>query len=154
MNSIEKNLNDLNIQLPNLSTPVANYVPYKIVNDIVFISGQGPLKDNKVLFSGKVEVDLTIEEAQEAAKLCGINIIAAIKHAINDNWDKFECIIKLGGFVNSLPTFTEHPKVLNGASNLMVDVFNDNGKHSRFAVGSSSLPLNMAVEVDAIIKIK
>ena len=154
MHIFEKKIKDLDIIIPKLSVPIANYVPYKIVNQILYVSGQGPIVDGKLIYKGKVDVDISIDDGIEAAKICCLNIIAIIKYAIEDNWDKFGEIIKIGGFVNSDPNFSDQPKIINGASNLLVNIFGDQGKHARFAVGSNSLPLDMAVEIEAIIKLQ
>ena len=153
MHIFEKKIKELDIIIPTLSVPIANYVPYKIVDKILYISGQGPLVDGKLIYKGKIDKDISLEEGIEAAKICCLNIIAIIKYAIEDNWDKFDEVIKIGGFVNSDPNFSDQPKIINGASDLLVKIFGDQGKHARFAVGSNSLPLDMAVEIEAIIKL-
>ena len=135
-------------------SPVANYVPYVLVDNILYVSGQAPIKDGKILYSGKVGEDLTDEEGIKAAELCCVNIISALKSSINGDWDKLERFIKLGGFVNCNSNYTNQPKIINGASDLLVNIFEDKGRHSRFAVGSNALPLNIAVEIDAIIKLR
>ena len=154
MHIFEKNIKDLDIIIPELSIPMANYVPYKIVNQILYVSGQGPVIDGKIIYKGKVGADITIDDGIEAAKICCLNIISIIKHATEGNWDKFNEIIKLGGFVNSNHDFFDQPKIINGASDLLVNIFGNKGKHTRFAVGSNSLPFDMAVEIEAIIKLK
>jgi len=154
MHIFEKNIKDLDIVIPGLSVPVANYLPYKLVNKTLYASGQGPVIDGKIIYKGKVGEDISLEEGIKAAEICCLNIIAIIKHATNSNWDKFVEIIKIGGFVNSNSDFYDQPKVINGASDLLVRIFGDKGKHARFAVGSSSLPLNIAVEIDATIKLQ
>ena len=153
MHIFEKKIKELDIIIPTLSVPIANYVPYKIVDKILYISGQGPLVDGKLIYKGKIDKDISLEEGIEAAKICCLNIIAIIKYAIEDNWDKFDEVIKIGGFVNSDPNFSDQPKIINGASDLLVKIFGDQGKHARFAVGSNSLPLDMTVEIEAIIKL-
>ena len=154
MHIFEKNIKNLDIIVPELSVPMANYVPYKIVNQCLYVSGQGPVIDGKIIYKGKVGTDITIEDGIDAAKICCLNIIGIIKHATEGNWDKFGEIIKLGGFVNSSPNFTDQPKVINGASDLLVNIFGNKGKHTRFAVGSNSLPFEIAVEIEAIIKLQ
>ena len=154
MHIFEKNIKDLDIVIPRLSVPVANYLPYKLANKTLYVSGQGPVIDGKIIYKGKVGEDISLEEGINAAKICCLNIIAIIKHATNNNWDKFVEIIKIGGFVNSNSDFYDQPKVINGASDLLVRIFGDKGKHARFAVGSSSLPLNIAVEIEATIKLQ
>ena len=154
MHIFEKNIKNSNIIIPELSVPMANYVPYKIINQYLYVSGQGPILDGKIVYKGKVGKDISIDEGIEAAKICCLNIIAIIKHATEDNWGKFGEIIKLGGFVNSNPDFSDQPKIINGASDLLVQIFGEKGKHTRFAVGSNSLPFNIAVEIEAIIKLQ
>tara|TARA_Y100000590_G_scaffold146665_1_gene168501 strand:+ start:5807 stop:6385 length:579 start_codon:yes stop_codon:yes gene_type:complete len=153
MHVFEKNIKDLDLIIPNMVMPIANYVPYKISNHILYISGQGPFKDGTVLYEGKVGKDVTEDAGIDAAKLCCINIIAALKHAIKGNWDQLDHFIKLGGFVNCENSYINHPKIINGASDLLVKIFEEKGKHARFAVGSNSLPLNMSVEIEATIKL-
>ena len=154
MHIFDKNIKNLDIIIPKLSVPIANYVPYKIIDKILYVSGQAPIIKDKIIYKGKIGTDISIEEGIEAAKLCCLNIIAAIKHSTDGDWNKFSEIIKIGGFVNSNPNFFDHPKIINGASDLLVKIFGDKGKHMRFAVGSNSLPLNIAVEIEAIIKLK
>ncbi len=154
MHIFEKNINDLNLKIGEMLSPVANYVPYVLVDNILYVSGQAPIKDGKILYSGKVGEDLTDEEGIKAAELCCVNIISALKSSINGDWDKLERFIKLGGFVNCNSNYTNQPKIINGASDLLVNIFEDKGRHSRFAVGSNALPLNIAVEIDAIIKLR
>ena len=151
MHIFEKNIKELDITIPNVIPPIANYVPSKIVDNTLFISGQTPMKDGKVQYLGKVGVDIDEKQGVKAAELCAINIIAALKYSIQNNWDKLDTFVKIGGFVNCNADFTNHPKIINGASDLLVKIFGDQGRHARFAVGSNSLPLNAAVEIDAII---
>tara|TARA_B110000495_G_C22885226_1_gene516250 strand:- start:66 stop:530 length:465 start_codon:yes stop_codon:yes gene_type:complete len=154
MHLFEKNIKELGIIIPELPVALANYVPFKIVDNLIYISGQAPVKNGVMQFTGKIGEDISIEEGIKAAELCCINIIAGLKKAINQDWDKLDSFIKLGGFVNCKDEFADHPKVINGASDLLVKIFNDKGKHTRFAVGANSLPMNISVEIDAIIKIK
>lgn len=154
MHVFEKNIKELGITVPDLPVALANYVPYKIVDETMYVSGQAPIKDGKMLYTGKVGVDISIEDGIRAAELCCINIIAAVKKGINGNWNQLDHFVKLGGFVNSQDDFTDHPKIINGASDLLVKIFGNPGKHARFAVGSNSLPMNISVEIEAIIKIK
>ena len=154
MHLFEKNIKELGIVIPDLQVALANYVPFKIIDNFIYISGQAPIKDGIMKFTGKVSEDISIEEGIKAAELCCINIIAGLKKAINHDWNKLDSFIKLGGFVNCLNDFTDHPKIINGASDLLIKIFGDQGKHTRFAVGSNSLPMNISVEIDAIIKIK
>ena len=148
---IEDILTKLSIELPNPAAPVASYSPFTLSNNLLFISGQGPFSNGK-LITGKVGVDLTIEEGQNAARFCGEMILAQAKVACGD-LNKINKCIKLGGFVNCDDKFTDQAMVIEGASRLMIDIFGQNGWHSRFAVGANSLPLGMAVEIDAIFEI-
>ena len=154
MHIFEKNIKDLDLNIPDMATPVANYVPYKIFDKILYVSGQAPSKDGSLIYIGKVGEEITEEDGIKAAELCCINIIAALKSAINSDWEKLDGFIKLGGFVNSNTNFTNHPQIINGASNLLVKIFGEQGKHTRFAVGSNSLPMNISVEIEAIIKLR
>ena len=154
MHAFEKNIKDLDLKIPNIAIPLANYVPYKIFNDNLYISGQTPSKNGKIIFKGKVGVDISEDEGIKAAELCCINIIAALKSAVNSDWEQLEGFIKLGGFVNCNSNFTNHPQIINGASNLLVKIFGEQGKHTRFAVGSNSLPMNISVEIEAAIKLR
>jgi enamine deaminase RidA (YjgF/YER057c/UK114 family) len=153
MHVFEKNIKELDITIPKLSVPIANYVPYKVIDNILYVSGQGPVIDGQVIYKGKVGSDISIEDGIEASKICCLNILASIKHVTDNDWDKFGEMIKLGGFVNSNSDFHDQPKIINGASDLLVSVFGDKGKHTRFAVGSNSLPLNISVEIEAVIKL-
>ena len=153
MHTFDKNIKDLDLIIPDIAIPIANYVPYKLFNNNLFISGQAPSKEGKIIFIGKVGVDISEEEGVKAAELCCINIIAALKNAINGDWERLEGFVKLGGFVNCKEDFSNHPKIINGASDLLVKVFGERGKHTRFAVGSNSLPVNISVEIDALIKL-
>ena len=137
-----------------MALPVANYVPYKIFDKILYISGQAPIKEGSLIYKGKVGKDITEKEGIEAAKLCCIYIISALKSAINNDWGKLDGFIKLGGFVNCDANFVNHPQIINGASDLLVKIFGEQGKHTRFAVGSNSLPMNISVEIDAVIKLR
>tara|TARA_Y100000590_G_C15538008_1_gene945814 strand:- start:190 stop:654 length:465 start_codon:yes stop_codon:yes gene_type:complete len=154
MHIFEKNIQKLNIIVPKINPPYANYVPTKIVDNLLYISGQAPSMDGKFPYLGKVGKDITEEEGIKAAELCGISIISAIKFALDDNWDKLDTFVKIGGFVNCESNFVNQPKIINGASDLMVKIFEEQGRHTRFAVGTNSLPLNIPVEIDAIVKIK
>ena len=154
MHIFEKNIKNLELKIPSMAQPVANYVPYKIFDKILYISGQAPIKEGSLIYKGKVGKDITEEEGIEAAKLCCINIISALKSAINNDWEKLDGFIKLGGFVNCDANFVNHPQIINGASDLLVRIFGEQGKHTRFAVGSNSLPMNISVEIDAVIKLR
>ncbi len=150
---VDARLADLGIEVPEAAAPVANYVGYVRSGDLVFISGQVPLVDGAFKFQGKVGAEFSVEEGQEAARICAINIIAQLKAACGGDLDRVRRIVKLGGFVNSTPEFADQPKVINGASDLMVAVFGDAGKHTRAAVSAGALPLGVAVEIDAIAEI-
>lgn len=154
MNKIDARLKDLGIELPAPAKPVANYVGWVRTGNLVFTSGQVPLKDGKFEYQGKVGRDFSIEEGAKAARICAINILAQLKDACGGNLDRVKRCVKLLGFVNGISEFTEQPKVINGASDLIVEVFGEKGKHARSAVGSGSLPVNVAVEVEAIFEIE
>lgn len=153
MSIIEKRLTALSISLPAPVAPVANYVPYIVSDRLVFISGQISLGEDG-LVTGKLGDDIDLEDGIKAARTCGVNLIAQLKAACNGDLDRVMRVIKLGGFVNCTPEFTDQPKVINGASDLMVDVFGDKGRHARAAVGAPCLPLGAAVEVDGIFEVK
>lgn len=150
---IENRLKELGIELPVGPAPVANYVPYVQSGQLVFIAGQIPLVGGKPAYVGILGDTVSVEEGQAAARLCAINVISQIKAACGGNLDSVIQCIRLGGYVSSTQAFSEHPAVVNGASDLMVDVFGDAGRHARFAVGAGSLPLGVPVEIDAIFEI-
>ncbi len=147
---IEEKLESLGLKLPIPPTPAGSYVPVIRTGNLLFISGQIPMKDGKVIFTGKVS-DENLETAQKSARMCAINIIAQIKRELG-NLDKVSKIVRLSGFVNSVPEFSQQPKVINNASDLFFEIFGEKGKHSRIAVGVSNLPLNSMTEIDAIIE--
>ena len=144
---IEEKLKNLNIQLPDPAAPVASYSPFVLTNNLLFVSGQGPFRNGK-LITGKVGLNLSIEEGQDAAKACGEMILSQARLACGD-LDKIKKCIKIGGFVNCENTFTDQAMIIEGASKLLIEIFGEKGWHSRFAVGANSLPLGMAVEIDA-----
>lgn len=150
MASIEEKLQELSITLPEQLTPIANYRSYLISDNNIFISGQLPLVGSDVQFVGKLGVEYSIEEGYKAARICGINILAQLKSALDGKLDRVKQCVKLTGFVNSTKDFKDHPKVINGCSDLLVDVLGDKGIHVREAVGVNSLPLGVAVEISAI----
>ncbi len=154
MGQIDDRLSELGIEIAEPAAPVANYVGYVISGNLVFVSGQVTLDSGEFKFIGKVGQELSVEEGAAAARLCGINILGQVKHACGGDLDRVKRIVKLGGFVNAGSDFTQHPQVINGCSDLMVDVFGDKGKHARFALGAGSLPLNVAVEIDAVVEIE
>ena len=149
----DKRLRELGITLPDPAPAVANYVPYVTAGAMAYIAGQLPLESGKVKFTGKVGADVTLEEAVAAARLTAINILAQARAAAGGALDRVRCV-KIGGFVNATPEFVDHPKVLNGASDLLVAALGERGRHARFAVGASSLPLGAAVEIDAVFEIR
>lgn len=148
---IEDKLKALNITLPNPPKPAGSYIPVVASGNLIFVSGQIPMQDGKVIFTGKVPTEKSIEDAQKAARLCAINILAQLKTNLG-SLDKITRIVRLSGFVNSTPDFTEQPKIINAASDLFFEIFGENGKHSRIAVGVASLPLNSTVEIDAVVE--
>lgn len=150
---IDARLRDLGIVLPPPSPAVANYVPYVLSGSLVFVSGQLPMEAGKLAYAGKLGAKVSLEDGQKAARLCAINILSQVKAAAAGDLDRVRRCVKLGGFVNSAPDFADHPKVMNGASDLMPEVFGEAGRHARFAMGAASLPLDAAVEVDAIFEL-
>lgn len=150
--SIDARLADLNITLPSPAAPAANYVPYVISGKQLFISGQLPMGPNGVEYQGTCGSNMSVEDGQKAARLCAINILAQARAATGD-LDKVARLVKLGGFVASTPGFTEQPKVINGASDLMVEVLGEKGKHARAAVGVAALPFGVAVEIEAVFEL-
>lgn len=149
---IEQKLKELGITLPVPPKPAGSYIPVVRSGNLVFVSGQIPMQDGKVMFTGKVPTERTVEEAQQAAKLCAVNILAQLKANIG-SLDKISRIVRVSGFVNAAQDFAEHPKIINAASDLFFEIFGENGKHSRIAVGVSSLPLNSTVEIDMTVEI-
>lgn len=147
----ESRLSALGITLPTPATPVANYVPFVVTGQLVFVSGQVPMGPNGVQFQGKLGAGMSIEDGQAAARLCAINLLAVAKQAAGD-LERVRCV-KLLGFVNSAPDFGDQPKVVNGASDLMVEALGNRGKHSRSAVGVAALPFGVAVEVEGIFEL-
>ena len=150
---IDARLMELGIELPQAAAPAANYVPYVVSGNLVFVSGQVTVWNGEFRYQGKVGQDLGVEDGQAAARLCALNIIAQVKAACGGDLDRVVRIVRLGGFVNSTPDFTDQPKVINGASDLMAEVFGDKGKHARAAVSAAALPLGVAVEVEAVVEI-
>ncbi len=151
--TVDRRLSDLGITLPEAVPPVANYVPFVAVRELVLVSGQVPLADGKPAFVGRLGDTVGLEDGRAAARLCGINAIAQLRAACDGDLDRVRRIVRLGGFVACTAEFTDHPKVINGASDLMVEVFGDAGRHARAAVGCPSLPLGVPVEVDLIADI-
>jgi enamine deaminase RidA (YjgF/YER057c/UK114 family) len=149
---IDARLKELKIELPNAAAPVANYVPCVQVGQILFVSGQVPFWNGERKFLGKVGKEVSVEDGQKAARLCALNILAQAR-AFLGGLDRVKRVVMVQGFVNGVPDFVDHPKVVNGASDLFVELFGDAGKHARFAVGAGSLPVNVAVEVAAVLEI-
>ena len=150
----EENLKSLGLALPAVATPVASFVNSRLVGDMLYISGQGPRKPDGTLHLGKLGAGLSAEQGVEHARLAGLGLLAVAKQALGD-LDRVECVVKLLGMVNSAPDFVEHPKVINGCSDLLVSVFGaERGGHARSAVGFASLPGGMSVEIEAIFKVK
>ncbi len=149
---IETRLGELGIELPETAASVANYVPVARTGDLLFVSGQLPMEDGKVVWTGTVGDLLSIEEGAEAARLCAINMLAQLRAALDGDLNRVKRVVRLGGFVASAGDFIAQPQVINGASDLMVDLFGDLGRHARAAVGVSVLPLGAAVEVEGLFE--
>ena len=149
---IEEKIKSIGIKLPIPPNPAGSYIPVVKSGNLLFVSGQIPIEDGKVALTGKVS-DANIETAQKSARMCAINILAQLKKELGD-LEKISKIVRLSGFVNSVPEFTQQPKVINAASDLLYEIFGECGKHSRIAVGVSSLPLNSMTEIDAIVEIR
>ena len=149
---IEARLKELGIELPQPTAPLANYVPFTISGNLLFISGQGPRTADQRFMTGKVGRDITLDEAYAHARLVGINILSVVQHAQN-GLSTVRRVLKLTGFVNASDDFREHPKVINGCSDLLVEVFGDAGRHARSAIGVNSLPENITIEVEAIFEV-
>ncbi len=146
-------IKSLKIKLPDAKSPVGNYVATKISGNMLFVSGQISIDENGQLIKGKIGKDLDTEAGYNAAKRCALSIVAQVKKACNDDLSKIKSCIKLTGFVNSTDNFTDQPKVINGASDLIASIFGDAGMHTRAAVSTNSLPLGVSVEVDAIFEL-
>ena len=153
MSEIETRLAELGVTLPDAPAPAANYVPYVIAGDMVYVSGQISATAEG-LITGKLGAELTTEQGAAAAKTCAISLLAQLKAACDGDIDRLVRVVKLVGFVNSTPDYTEQPKVVNGASDFMVEALGDKGRHARSAVSAGSLPLGVAVEIEAIFQIK
>jgi enamine deaminase RidA (YjgF/YER057c/UK114 family) len=151
---IEARLAELGIELPEAASPAANYIPFVVSGKLIFVAGQITLWNGEIKYKGRVGPDFSVDEGYQAARLCGLNLLAQAKVAAGGDLNNIARVVKLGGFVNSLSDFTDQPEVVNGASDLMVDVFGEAGKHARFAVSAGALPRNVAVEVDGIFELK
>ena len=151
--SAEARLKELGLVLPALAKPVANYVPYQIVGNVLYLSGQGPRDENGNMLAGKLGAEISIEEGYRRARLVGLGLLAAMRDALG-SLDRVDYIVKLLGMVNATPNFNDPPKVINGCSDLFVDVFGEAGRHARSAVGHVTLPNQISVEIEAIVAIK
>ena len=151
--SVEARLKSLGIELTSVPAPLANYVPFVITGNLLYLSGQGPREADGTFHTGKVGQEVTIEQAYQDARLTGLNLLAVMQGALGE-LDRIERVVKLLGMVNGTPDFLEHPQVINGCSDLMVEVFEEKGRHARSAVGMGSLPNNITVEVEAIVEIR
>jgi enamine deaminase RidA (YjgF/YER057c/UK114 family) len=150
---IDAKLAELGITLPTPMAPVANYVPFVVSGDLVFVSGQVPAQDGKVAMTGKVAAELSVEQGQAAARLCLINVITHLKSACAGDLDRVQQVVRLGGFIASPASFSQHALVMNGASDLAVAIFGDAGRHARTTIGVPSLPLDVPVEVEGLFRI-
>ena len=148
---IEDKLRELSIELPTPPSPAGSYIPVVTTGNLAFVSGQIPMREGKVVFEGKVPEQQSLESARDAAKICIINGLAQLKSNLG-SLDKIRKFVRISGFVNSSPNFTEQPKVINAASDLLVEIFGDMAKQSRIAVGVASLPLNSTVEIDMVVE--
>jgi enamine deaminase RidA (YjgF/YER057c/UK114 family) len=151
---IDQRLAELKLELPNPAAPIANYIPAVRTGNLLFLSGQICQWNGERRFAGKVGADISLEQGKEAARLCGLNLLAQAKRALDGDLDRIVRVVRLGGFVNAVPGFGDQPQVVNGASDLMVAVFGDSGRHARTAVGVGSLPGGVAVEVDAVLEVR
>lgn len=153
MTDVNTTLTELGITLPDAPMPAANYVPFVRTGNLLYVSGQVSM-DADGLVRGKLGENMSVEDAQKAARLCALNLLSQVSAACDGDLNQVERVVKLNGFVNCTSDFTQHPQVINGASDLMAEVFGDAGKHARAAVGSSSLPLGVAVEVEGIFQLR
>ena len=151
--ALERRLADLGHDLPEAAAPAANYLPYVTSGKLVFVSGQLPIRDGEVAYVGRLGGEVGVDHGKAAAALCALNHLAQIKAACDDDFDRLARCLKLGGFVACTPEFTDHPKVINGASDLIAAAMGDAGGHARFAVGAASLPLGASVEIEAIFEL-
>lgn len=153
MGKIEARLAELGITLPTPTAPLANYVPFVVAGDLVVVSGQIPMRDGKLAYSGKLGATVPNEIGAQAAQLCAINVLAQLRAACGGNLDRVAHVVRLGGFIAATPDYTQHATVMNGASDLMVAVFGDAGRHTRTTIGVPSLPFDAAVEVEGLFRI-
>jgi enamine deaminase RidA (YjgF/YER057c/UK114 family) len=153
MNAFECRIVELNLEIPVPLPSIANFVPFAIAGNLIYVSGQIPIKDGRPSFIGKLGRELGVEEGMLAARTCALQVIGVVRHACNADLSKIRRCIRLGGFVNCVPEFADQPQVMNGASDLIVSIFGEMGRHARVAVGVNSLPCGVAVEVDAIFEL-
>jgi enamine deaminase RidA (YjgF/YER057c/UK114 family) len=153
MGKVESRINELKLSLPDVPKPVAAYIPAKQTGNLVFTAGQLPMVNGELISKGLLGQDVEVDEANKAARICTLNALAAIKGVIGD-LDRIKQIVRVVGYVASVPTFTQHPAVVNGASELLLDIFGENGKHARSAVGMAVLPLNASVEIELTVEIE
>jgi enamine deaminase RidA (YjgF/YER057c/UK114 family) len=151
--SAEARLKELRIVLPNVPSPVANYVPFRLSGNLLFLSGQGPRGADGHMLTGKVGSEVTVEEAYNRARLIGLQLLSATRQALG-SLDRVDAVLKVLGMVNAVPDFKDHPKVINGCSDLFVEILGDAGRHARSAVGMGSLPNQISVEIEAILAVK
>ena len=154
MSRIEDRLAELGLSIPMAPTPAANYIPWVRTGNLVFIAGQVPMKDGAFRWVGKVGADWTLEQGQEAAREVALNVLSQLKTALDGDLDRVVRAVKLNGFVNCTPDFIQQPHVINGASELMIAVFGDAGRHARSAVGVAQLPFGVAVEIDGVFEVR
>lgn len=151
--SVEARLKQLGLVLPDVPSPVANYVPFRLAGNLLFLSGQGPRDEKGSMLTGKVGAEVTVEEAYRRARLIGLQLLSATQKALG-SLDRVAAVLKVLGMVNAVPEFKDHPKVINGCSDLLVEVLGDAGRHARSAVGMGSLPNQISVEIEAILAVK
>ena len=151
---IEARLRELGIELPQAAAPAANYVPFVRTGDLLFVAGQLPIWNGERRFAGKLGREISVEDGQQAARICGLNLLAQVRSAVGGDLDRLLRCVRLGGFVNCTDSFVDQPQVVNGCSNLIVEVLGDQGRHARTAVGVNVLPFNLAVEVDGVFEVR
>jgi len=151
---IEARLRELGIELPQAAAPAANYVPFVRTGDLLFVAGQLPIWNGERRFAGKLGREISVEDGQQAARICGLNLLAHVRNAVDGDLDRVRRCVRLGGFVNCTDSFVDQPQVVNGCSNLIVEVLGDQGRHARTAVGVNVLPFNLAVEVDGVFEVR
>lgn len=152
--TVDEKIRQMGLELPPVSKPIANYVKYVRTGNLIFLAGHGPTKTDGTTVTGKVPQERSIEQGYEAARITALSLIATLKDALGGDLRKVKRIVKVNGYVNCLPDFTEHPKVINGCSDLLVALFGDKGKHARAAMGMVALPNNMTVEIEMIVEVE